>query len=188
MKKMKVRLTGVAPLYMHNNQMVDPLNEFAKRMKKMSGKRSKTEADYEGMAKVEFLGGLYMDENGPVLPARMLAGAFIGGARKSKDGKLAQAGVFFPYHAGLEYDGPREAQALYEAGFWARDPVKIQRNTVMRTRPVFADWSARVEFEYEPTVIGDDAIMTAWHNAGRFCAVGDWRPQNGRFTVEVIAE
>ena len=41
-------------LIMHNGQTADPLNPFSKAMKEISGKRKKTDTDYEAMANIEF--------------------------------------------------------------------------------------------------------------------------------------
>ena len=68
------------------------------------------------MARIEFVAGLYMNEDGPVIPARLLEAAVVEGARKSKLGKHVQAGVIVEKHATLIYDGPRTAKELFEVG------------------------------------------------------------------------
>jgi hypothetical protein len=184
MKTMTVKLRGIAPLYLHNNQTVDPLNEFARAIKKISGKRSKTDADFEKMSQLEFMAGLYMGDKGPVIPSKMLHACFVEGSKKSKHGKLAKAGVFFPSHSPIKYKGTKDPEKMYAAGFVSRDPVKVQRNTIIRTRPRFEEWGIDVEVEYEPSVMSKEDVVLAWENAGKYCGLGDWRPQNGRFVVE----
>jgi hypothetical protein len=51
MQKSKFRLTSESPLLLHNGQTADPSNRFSKEMKKISGKRGKTDADFEQLSK-----------------------------------------------------------------------------------------------------------------------------------------
>jgi len=100
-------LIGEQPgLLLHNGELANPLNPIVKEMKKISGKRSKTEADYEELARLEFQGGLYMGQDGPVIPATCIEAMLINGAKKSKEGPKAKVGIFVTKNARLEYDGP----------------------------------------------------------------------------------
>lgn len=53
-------------MLMHNGQLADPSNEWARAIKEISGKRAKTAADYEEMARLEWLGSLYLNQHGPI--------------------------------------------------------------------------------------------------------------------------
>ena len=75
-------------------------------MIKISGKRIKTDADLEELARLEFQGSLYFGKEGPFLPAQVIEASIIDGAKKSKDGLKAKAGMFVEKGAILEYDGP----------------------------------------------------------------------------------
>lgn len=182
-KTLTVEIVGIAPLIMHNGQMADPLNRFAKMFKEVSGKRKKTESDHAEMARIEFHAGLYLGADGePVLPARLLEAAITDGARKSKLGKLALAGVIVEKHARLQYDGPRTASELFEdEGFRFAVPVRVGQQKVIRTRPIFHKWSAEIEVSYLADVIGLRDLMTAIRSAGSLSGLGDWRPRYGRF-------
>ena len=183
-KTLEVEIVGTAPLLMHNGQTADPLNKFAKMMKEVSGKRNKTEADYLEMARIEYAAGLYVDADGPVLPARLLEATVIEGARKSKLGKLALAGVIVERHARLVYDGPRDTKSLFEDDrFRLSVPVRVGQQKVVRTRPIFTDWSAEVVISYLGDVINERDLRTALRNAGMLCGIGDWRPRYGRFAL-----
>lgn len=185
MQSLNVILTGVAPLIMHNNQSVDPLNYYAQEMKKISSKRAKTPADLERLSEIEFHAGLYLVEDKVVIPAKMQAATFVNGAKKSKNGPLAKAGVFFENHAPLIYDGPSDPDELFSnKDFVSREPVKVSQNTVIRTRPIFSQWSVSIDMLFEESVIDESTIMLAWEKAGQVVGMGDWRPQHGRFTVE----
>lgn len=188
METMSVRLTGIAPLIVHNNQAVDPLNYYAKEMKKISGKRNKTEADHEQLSNLEFFAGLYLVNDIPVVPAKALAATFIKGAMKDKNGPLAKAGVFFSEHAVINHNGPQTPEELWKAQepYVFRCPVKVGQSTIIRTRPMFEEWYLDVTFEYDNEVIDKAAILLAWEKAGRVVGLCDWRPQHGRFYVQEL--
>ena len=185
MEIMKVKLTGISPLILHNNQMVDPLNPYAKEHDKIKNKRNKTEADHEMLGKIEFFASFYLLDGKIVIPQKVLRATFINGAKKDKRGPLAKSGVFFPKPSELIYNGPKTVEELWEAGEpWVfRHPARVQQGTVIRTRPKFDEWKLIVEFEYDPEIIDENAVLVAWEKAGRFVGMCDWRPQFGRFEV-----
>ena len=65
---LKYKLTSSSDMLLHNGQMANPLNKWAKLSRQISSKRAKTDADYEEMARIEFFASLYMAADGPVLP------------------------------------------------------------------------------------------------------------------------
>lgn len=187
MESLKVKATGIAPLIMHNNQCVDPRNYYAKLIKEISSKRAKTEADLDRLAELEFFAGLYLYNDAVVLPTRMLLAAFISGAKKIKAGPVAKAGCFFSNHATLEYEGSKVIEELWkDSTHVLTSVVKIGTASVLRTRPIFETWSVDIEMLYDPEIINKQTVMTAWDKAGQLCGFGDWRPQFGRFAVEMV--
>lgn len=182
------RLTGTAPLLMHNGLLASPTNKWARLMKEISSKRAKTDADHEELARLEFFGSLYLTKDGPVLPAEALTAVIIEGAKKERMGKVAATGVFVTQHACLEYDGPRTAEELWaDEAFRHQALVRIQRNRVLRTRPMFDNWSAVVNVDYEDRVVASAKALDRWLElAGREVGLLDWRPRFGRFTVGVV--
>ena len=184
----KYQLKSLCPLLMHNGQTADPLNRYSKAMKQISGKRAKTDADYEEMARIEFMGALYMAEDGPCIPTDVFDAVLINGAKKSKEGPLAKSGVFTTKYASLSYDGPRTADLLWaDENFRLVKRVKIGQSSVMRTRPMFSKWEAIVELDYEPSIINPARIDDWLEIAGVQVGLLDWRPQYGRFLAERIA-
>lgn len=172
-------------MIMHNGQTADPLNKYSKALKEVSGKRKKTEADYVEMARIEYMAGLYMNSEGPIIPSRLLEAVIIDGARKSKLGKLAQAGVMVEVHARLEYEGPRTGEALFDdETFRLAVPVRIGQQKIIRTRPIFQNWSAEINVQYLADVINERDLMTALRSAGSLSGIGDWRPRYGRFMLQ----
>ena len=194
MSLMTVRITGTTPLLMHNAQLSMPTNKYAKAMKEISGKRKKTSRDLEELALLEFHGGLYLNKDGePALPREMLYGCLLRGARKSKNGKLIEAGVTFDkaYYQ-LEYEGPRTASELWELEdkdgdkpFVDQRMVSIQRSKIMRTRPFFETWAVEVTLHVEPAVLDEPIVKEAWQNAGTYARLGDGRVLGfGSFKIE----
>src|SRR5258708_890598 len=146
--KLKLRIRGVSPLLMHNGQTVDPLNSFRKAFARISGKRAKTESDLEQMAKIEFLGSLYLHDGVPCLPGEVVEAAFIEGAKKQKRGPQAKAGVLSDGFWPIAYDGPRLPEELWrDERFRLSVGVRVQRNRIMRMRPIFRKWESNIELD-----------------------------------------
>lgn len=191
MGKITVKLTGVAPMLQHSGRLADPTAALSKEMKAVSSKRKKVDADYEEMARLEFLGSLYLNKAGKVIvPSSILDALIVGGAKKSRRGSDFKSQVFSLNDAELEYDGKPDlsGEALVKS-LWADSkfrfvaPVKVGQARVMRTRPIFENWSLTATFEYFGEV-DEGAILQALQDAGRTAGIGDWRPRYGRFTVE----
>jgi len=179
------KLTSSAPLLMHNGQTADPTNKWAKALKQVSSKRVKTDADYEEMARIEFLASLYMDANGPILPPNMIDAMIVNAAKRSKEGQVAKSGCFCLNVARLDYDGPRITDELVaDDNFRFVAIVRVGMARVARTRPVFREWSANVRLHIEPTLVNVARVDEWMRVAGTQIGIGDWRPQYGRFTAE----
>ena len=185
MKTIQLKIVGVSPFISHNGQTADPLNKFSKAIKEISGKRKKTDADYEEMARLEFLAGLYVSKGDIVLPSTVIEAAAINGAKKIKSGQQAKAGLFVEHHGTFEYEGPRNPDDLWaNESFRIVSPVKIGMSKVMRTRPIFNKWSSVFTVTYVDDLINEATVLEAFKHAGQQCGVGDWRPKFGRFNVE----
>lgn len=185
-KTMQFHLIGDAPLIMHNGQLADPLNKWAKLLKAISGKRKKTDSDYEEMARIEFFAGLYLSkEDGPILPANVIDACIIEGAKKSREGVLAKSGFFTTAHSRFEYEGPRTAEELWAAELYrSTERVKIGQSSVMRTRPIFQQWQTTVTVQHEDTVVNAAQVATWFAVAGSLVGLCDWRPRYGRFQAK----
>ena len=185
----KYRLTSDCPMLVHNGQTADPLNKWAKAMKAVSSKRKKTDADYEELARLEFMAGLYMGKDGPVIPAANIDSMIINAAKKDREGPLAKSGAFCLSDASLEYDGPRTADELWKIEEFRHVAiVRVQTARVARTRPVFNEWAATVTMQIEDSVVNVAQVDRWFHIAGTQVGQGDWRPQHGRFTAQRLNE
>ena len=188
-KKIKFRLTGTTPLLMHNPRLANPLDPFTKAIKKISGKRLKTDADHEEMGRLEFLGSLYLNKEEVIaIPGNWIEGALIESAKKSKKGKTFRTFLFCEGMFPLEYDGPIDPEKLWTDGrFTDVQGVRVGQSRVMRTRPRFDEWAANIEVNYvDGSELDRAEIINVIKLAEIVSALGDGRPRFGRFTAEVI--
>lgn len=185
--RIQFRLNGVSPLLMHNGRLANPLDPMAKALKAVTGKRAKTDADHEEMARIEFLGGLYIGDDGPCLPGEMIEAMLVVAAKKSKRGPQAKAGIISDGMHRLEYAGPRDPDALWDDDrFRLVAGVRVQQARLMRTRPIFRDWSAEIFVDFLPGQLNRADVAEMMRIAGEVVGLGDWRPRFGRFTVETL--
>lgn len=158
-------------------------------MKEISSKRHKTEADHEEMAKIEFYGGLYMNGNGPEIPDYVFEACLIGkggAARKERRGMDAKAGLFVDGSSDLLYDGPRTKEELWEnKRFVHQALVTVQKSRIVRTRPIFDEWTTQFTIQYFDDLVSKEDIMRWLAVAGEQVGLCDWRPRYGRFTFDV---
>ena len=68
---MKLRLTGITPLMLHNIRLADPDDPVVRQISELTAKKkSMTEADRLQVAWLKFVGGLYHDGQNEALPPR----------------------------------------------------------------------------------------------------------------------
>lgn len=182
------KLTSACPMLMHNIRLSDPTYELCRKLKSLTSKRKKTDDDFAEMARLEWHGGLYVDNDGRViLPGENIEATLVGGAKKNRLGNQFLSAVFVEKAAVLEYDGPKDIDKLWaDKRFVNTTSVRIQKNRIFRTRPIFPEWSAVVDVSYYPSVIDVSQVTEALRLAGVLVGINDWRPKYGRFSVEEI--
>jgi hypothetical protein len=190
--KFRLSVTGETPLLMHNARLSDPLDEFALKMKRVSGKRKKTEDDHREMGDLEFLGGIYHDDQlGPYIPAQNFERCLIDAAKKVKLGsQLKPAMVITTEVNPLAYSGPRDLEGLMkDENFRHRASAKVGMQRIMRVRPHFREWSTYTVGELDTEQLDLVQLKQIVEIAGKMIGLGDWRPRFGRFTgsVEQVA-
>ena len=190
MQLLTCKIVGVAPLLMHNGLLADPAYSWTLKMKEVTSKRKKSAADYDEMARIEWNGSLYLLEGAPCIPGVVLEGALLGrggAARTEKMGKVAAASMRVMKDFPLIYEGPSDLVELWnDPEFRFQAMVKVQMARVKRTRPMFKEWAAFIEIEYDEDFI-DASILERWLIiAGKQVGLMDWRPKYGRFKVEQI--
>lgn len=190
MKATRIMVRGITPLLMHNGQLADPLSPATQALSRAAKKKAKTDADHLDVRRLEWYGSLYLDDDGhPIVPSEMMEAAIVEGARRMRKGREAVRGIVLDGHARLIYKGPKTADGLWAAGkkFVKTAGVKVQRNRVIRTRPMFTEWAAEFVVMWDDSEIQSDAdLAEILAYAGR-SGIGDWRPKFGRFEVEVLS-
>ncbi|MCK1288964.1 hypothetical protein IVB41_34230 [Bradyrhizobium sp. 44] len=188
-EEIKLKLVGTRRLIMHAGRLADPLDPITKNLTKLTLKKPKTEADHQAISKAEWFGGLWLHQGKPCVPAEALTAVFVNAARTRSRGPEASAGLIVGSHAPLQYEGPTDPKELWEdERFRLRVPVRVKRgNRTMRTRPCFDDWSVEFTASYLPTLINRDEVLDIYAVGGFMKALGDWRPQNGTFSVEEVS-
>ena len=190
MKSFVLTMMGTAPMLVHNAQLSDPLNKWAREMKKVSSKRTKTEDDHLELSRLEFYGGMYYDADlGPVIPAMNIEATLVNGAKKIKLGKAVTQGLRITDQVTpIIYKGPRDMASLWgdgESEFVNRASVKVGMARVMRTRPMFPNWALEVSGVYDESIFDEDVINEICTYSGTLIGIGDWRPRFGTFTHEL---
>lgn len=187
MRQIKVKIKGLSPLLMHSDRFANPLDKATKAHKELTGKRKKTDADHEAIAKSEWLGSLYYNPAiGPFIPGQNLDATLQEAAKLQKLGKrFKQAVTVIENEVPLQYKGPRDPEALFEAGFIDVRGVKVSMAKLMRCRPKFNEWAAEFTVAYNEDVLNVEELKKAIQDAGTLIGVCDYRPRFGKFTAEV---
>lgn len=185
------KITGIAPLIVHNGELADPFYVFSQEIKKISGKRKKTDADHEMMAKLEWRGGLYVNEGRLIVPSDCFEASLVGAAKLSRLGKDAARGLFVEDHLVIKGDGIPESvdeavlDEMYASGkFTFRKGVRVGAAKVMRTRPIFGlGWFTNATVVFNDAVFNRQQIEDLVAAAGSQIGLCEWRPRFGRFSI-----
>jgi hypothetical protein len=188
---MLLTLTGTTPLLMHNVQLADSANQIVKQIAAITSKKSnKTEADETEISRLKFIGGMYYDQvAGPYLPGTNIFKSLIEAARKTRDGKNVEMGLFLlADKAPLQYVGPRNLDEMWGDGttrFVDRRMVTVNRGRVPGVRPIFPEWRAQIAVDYDPEVIDRDNLESICVRAGVGVGIGDFRRIYGRYVAKL---
>lgn len=187
MKQRSYRITGESPLVMHNEQLADPLNKWSRLIAEISGKRKKTEDDLMEMARREWMGSLYYTaKHGIHIPERCLEAMIRDGAKRSKRGKDVTRALVVLSPASLKFQGSNDPDALWDGGkHLLRASVGVGQARVIRSRPIFDEWSLEFSVDYDESVLQASDIDGFLDVSGRLVGLCDWRPKHGRFAWEV---
>ena len=175
----------------HNIRLADSTDKLVKEMKKVTSIRgqNRTEADLEKLQQLEWFGGLYLNEESrPIIPAKLIDACLINGAKRTR-GKASKTNTIKTSVRCvgdnlLIYSGPKTAEELWKDDrFRFRTGARIGKDIIFRTRPVFNDWKLNFTLEYDPASINAEDLDRTVQDAGQYCGLGDWRPQNGTFKV-----
>jgi len=195
-------IRGITPTIMHNGKLASPLHPITREMKKLTSKRNKSEQDHELLALLEWVGGLYTTEPIEVevdaaagkltvscageicWPGENLEAMLVAAAKKNKLGQQFKAGVMVDGNWVLTYDGPRDiAKMLGDPRFIDSRPVVVQKQRIIRTRPIFHDWELAFTIQYLPSVVNKSQVIEALDVASKLIGLSDFRPKFGRFEI-----
>lgn len=171
---------------MHNGQLANPLNPLVKQMKALTGQRKKTDEVHAELSRLEFRAGLYLSHTGEVeMPSEVLESCLIEGAKKSKLGKQFKSAIAIMENSPLNYGENLTVDELWErnAEFADVRGVKVGTSRIMRTRPIFRQWSLEFEVSYNADLVNPEQIQLAVEDAGAQVGLCDYRPKFGRFQI-----
>lgn len=181
---------GLTPLVMHNARLANPFDEFGKKYKAATGKRGKSEDDLEELARIEFEGGQYRDDElGPVIPAENIEACLVEGAKKHRKGTDIAALVSLEEPlVKVEYKGPRDVAGMWKAKMFDTRLVgggggRKGGGKTLRTRPMFKEWALRFTLLVDPE-IDKAAVILAAQVAGKRIGLCESHFRWGRFEVE----
>lgn len=176
-----IDMVGTTQLVMHNVQLADPTNSWAKAIAEISHKRKKTDEDRAAIARLEFMGGLYMGKSGPVVPTANVHRSLVLAAKMRKEGKtIERALLAVAMEAPLQYDGPRDPEGLWAAEQYRLSKmVRVGAARVLRTRPRFPQWRLITEWELLTDKCDVDLLGTIVKEAGLMEGLGDGRSSQG---------
>jgi len=105
-----------------------------------------------------------------------------------KGGKKQVQGSVQSDDSPLNYGGNHKTpDALFEDEkhlLYVPAVIPSTKSRVMRSRPVFPQWSAIVTVNYHS--LSADQILQIAERAGSVVGLCDWRPRHGRFTAELV--
>lgn len=187
----RTKMVSTSPLCMHNVQTADPDNEWARRISRITAKRTKTAEDRREIARLEFLAGLYLHEGTVVVPKANIKRCFQEAAKATRKGKDIVRGLNNPdphvSYTELAFDGQGiDPDKLWESGKYHDITIVAVRGRTPRCRPLFQHWGLVTDWLLIPTLLDYDEFTEIVRMAGIIEGLGDNRVNGyGRFTVEV---
>jgi len=181
-------LTGIAPLILHNGQLANPRAAIVKEIKEYTGKKKKTDYDHDEIARLEWTGSLYKDDDDDLCITadaidKMLE--FAGARLKMKEQvKIAAIAVA---SAKLLIDGKKvnRPERLWGDRNYMHEAMKcVMKKRILRTRPIFREWACTIEVQLDQSEIGVSKFEEILSVGGRMIGFGDERPRMGRFSVK----
>jgi len=186
LKNITFEIRGTSPLLMHSERLANPFDPLTREIKSVTGKRKKTEDDLLEIARLEWLGGLYHDDdNGIHIPGYNLLAALVGGGKMQKLGTALKRSALVQEDAvPLLYEGPSDPEKLFkDKRFVDMRSVKVGTAKVTRCRPIFRQWGCKFTVLFEESALQREDLIRIAKDTGAMVGVGDYRPRFGRFEV-----
>lgn len=181
-------LTGTSPLLMNSGEF-DRDSETYRAYFLLGKKKAKSLDEDQRLRELEWKLRLYLDEEiGPFIPGRNVKELLRSAATKWRKGEdIKRSLVVIDYRIPLLYDGPREQDDLWQAGYKFEAMVSnagAGSGRVVRCRPKFEGWSLVAELAYDPEDLDFDFLSVVCDRAKKY-GLGDYRPEFGAFDAEL---
>jgi hypothetical protein len=199
MRRFTIKVTGETPLIMHNGRLANPMDPATKEVADATRehKKNKTDENFYGLARAEFIGSLYYIEEGgvvigPVWPSDNLHTALKKAAAKVKRGN---ASLKNPIAAAILWDAPNSPLGYASFGpgpaprsldeLWKNEnyrfmkSVRVGQAKVQRTRPIFKAWKFEAFGVLDTEIVDMSDLEAVAKIAGQLVGLGDWRPEKG---------
>jgi hypothetical protein len=182
MKQLKLKLTGTSPLLLCCDRLADPLDPLAIAHNELTSKKKKTAEDHFLIARSQWNGLLYWDDDmGVYMPTQNIRAALVGGGKINKLGMDIKRGtIMLDEKVFLDYGKKLTVEQLWEQRYLDRRSVVIGgRSRVMAYRPKFNVWSVSFALSYDENILDENKIMQSFENAGLYIGIGGFRPEKG---------
>lgn len=191
MKSIKFRMEGTTALMLNNPQTVNPMNPYAKAIKEITSKRTKTDEDQQELLHLKFLASCYWNDKGKyIIPSNMIAKSIEAGAKENKLGTKFQRSVFILGDADLKFDEngctPEELWQNHAEKYVDVRAVGVMKSKIVTARMIVPNWSIDVELVFDETQLNKSEVWNAITIAGLRYGIGTYRPQFGRYKVTEI--
>ena len=192
MKELTLKITGISPILLSADKLADPLDPATIAHKALTSKRKKTEEDHLAIARSQWEGLLYWDDDmNVILPTQTIRATLLNGAKMNKLGTQIKRGtIMLEDKVPLDYGRKLTKDQLWEARYIDRRSVVVSNSRVMAYRPKFKDWSAKFTIAYDESILDELDILRSMQNAGSFVGIGGFRPEKsgtfGRFEVAIV--
>jgi len=193
MLQLKLKMTGKSALLLSCDRMADPTDELTIKHKELTLKRTKTMQDHIDIAKSQWRGLLYWDDElGVYMPTQNIRAALIRGGTLNKLGMDLKRGTLMPDgKTPIDYGKKLTIAQLWEQNYIDRRSVVVSRARVMAFRPKFINWSITFDLMYDEYTLDENKIMQSFKNAGDYVGIGGYRPEKGgsfgRFDINKVA-
>ena len=193
-QKINVEIVGTNPLLMANPQTVDRFNQYARDMAKINAKKTRrTDEDYRMLADIEVRSKVHWDDEvGVFVPSTWVMSAICKHAfnleKISKD-KIRGSVLETEHKLPLEFAGRDKVKTLDDVvgnpAFRYQMNIKQGQVRVMKSVPIFKNWSFKTSLLVENTQIDPADVKAIIEYAAKFGGFGDFRPTFGRAEASV---
>lgn len=188
MKTIEFTIKSISPMLMHSDRTANPLNEYTKRLKAITGKRKKTDDDHALISEIEFEASCYYNRSGWHIPSANFEAMLLASAKHFKLGTTIKQALLVPDDAKFNFaDQKMNPSELFKINDYVdQRTVKVGTSKTIRTRPIFHDYTVTFTCWLDTDKMNIEQLEQIVDNAGKYVGLGDYRPRYGRF--EIIAK